>query len=203
MLFVRIFFFYCRLDQLVKYSNWAKVLSYIPLVWVWVNTSTYIKGRCGEEDMCGLGDVCSMETVVVRYVSMVMVLQGHHISDKGVDWDTKRLQQLSLLRRRRREKRSQNFTQSPSGVHRVHEQTHKHVSCSWRKQTAPHIHTEFTWKMAYMMQLRGLLLENSATLNILKLHLSRSSNSWLNSKNTENIKGNCWDKKTTTLCYKS
>lgn len=31
--------------------------------------------------------------------------------------------------------------------------------------------------MAYMMQLRGLLLENSATLKILKLHLSRSSNS--------------------------
>lgn len=52
----------------------------------------YIKSRCGEEDVCGLGDICSMEAVVVRYVAMVMVLQGHHISDKGVDWDAKCLQ---------------------------------------------------------------------------------------------------------------
>lgn len=46
----------------------------------------------------------------------------------------------------------------------------------------------FTWKMAYMMQLRGLLLENSATLNMLKLHLSRSSNSWSNTTHTQTNK---------------
>lgn len=79
-------------------------------VCVCVYMSTYIKSRCGEEDVRGLGDICSMEAVVIRYVSMVMVLQGHHVSYKGVDRDTKRLQQLSLLRRRRREERSHNFT---------------------------------------------------------------------------------------------
>lgn len=66
--------------------------------------------------MCGLGDICSMEAVVVRYVSMVMVLQGHHVSDKGVDWDTKCLQQLSLLRRSETEE---------EGVHRVCEHRHE------------------------------------------------------------------------------
>lgn len=73
--------------------------------------------------MCGLGDICGMEAVVVRYVSMVMVLQGHHISDKGVDGDAKCLQQLSLLKR---EDRSQSFTHTltlPGGC-RVHQQTH-------------------------------------------------------------------------------
>lgn len=70
--------------------------------------------------MCGLGDICSMEAVVVRYVSMVMVLQGHHVSDKGVDRDTKRLQQLSLLRK---EERRHNFTHThthtPTGERHV------------------------------------------------------------------------------------
>lgn len=54
--------------------------------------STYIKSRCGEEDVCGLGDICSMEAIMVRYVPMVMVLQGHHVSDKGVHWNSKSLQ---------------------------------------------------------------------------------------------------------------
>lgn len=129
---------------------------------VCVNTLTYVKGRCGEEDVCGLGDVCSMEAVMVRYVSMVMVLQGHHVSDKGVDWDAKRFQQLSLLRRR------------------------EVYAGSTRRTPCPSTNTQtlslFTWKMAYIMQLRGLLLEKSATLNMLKLHLSRSSNSWLKSR---------------------
>lgn len=94
-----------------------------PYVWtdiksvcVFVCVLTYIKSRCGEKNMCGLGDICSMEAVVVRYVSMVMVLQGHHVSDKGVNWDTKCLQQLSLLRRSETEE---------EGVHRVHEHRHK------------------------------------------------------------------------------
>lgn len=56
--------------------------------------------------------------------------------------------------------------------------------------TIPQKHTFtlilFTWKMAYMTQLRGLLLENSATLNILKLHLSRSSNSCWSNTQTNN-----------------
>ena len=52
----------------------------------------YVKSRCGEKDVCGLSDISSMEAVVVRYVAMVMVLQGHHVSDKGVDWDAKGFQ---------------------------------------------------------------------------------------------------------------
>lgn len=56
--------------------------------------------------------------------------------------------------------------------------------CSWAQTRTVHIYTIifFTWKMAYMMQLRGLLLENSATLNMLKLHLSRSSSSCFNTQ---------------------
>lgn len=49
--------------------------------------------------MRGLGDICSMEAIVVRYVSMVMILQGHHVRDKSVSGDTKCLQELTLLRR--------------------------------------------------------------------------------------------------------
>lgn len=93
---------------------------------------------------------------MVCYVAMVMVLQGHHVSDKGIDWDAKGLQKISLLRRQRRSQRLKSLqtgSQQPKG--RV-----------------------FTWKMAYMMQLRGLLVENSATLKMLKLHLSISSSSW-------------------------
>lgn len=66
--------------------------------------------------MRGLSDIRGMEAVVVRYVSMVMVLQGHHISDKGVDRDAERLQQLSLLRW---EDRRQKFT------HPLHRQVHQ------------------------------------------------------------------------------
>lgn len=102
-------------------STFSSCLS--PYVWtdiksvcVFVCVLTYIKSRCGEKNMCGLGDICSMEAVVVRYVSMVMVLQGHHVSDKGVDWDTKCLQQLSLLRRSETKEK---------GVHRVHEHRHE------------------------------------------------------------------------------
>lgn len=91
---------------------WTDIKSVCVFVWV----LTYIKSRCGEKNMCGLGDICSMEAVVVRYVSMVMVLQGHHVSDKGVDWDTKCLQQLSLLRRSETKEK---------GVHRVHEHRHE------------------------------------------------------------------------------
>lgn len=143
-----------------------------PYVWtdiksvcVFVCVLTYIKSRCGEKNMCGLGDICSMEAVVVRYVSMVMVLQGHHVSDKGVDWDTKCLQQLSLLRRSETKEKGS-------------------TPCTWAQTRTVHIYTIifFTWKMAYMMQLRGLLLENSATLNMLKLHLSRSSSSCFNTQ---------------------
>lgn len=121
----------------------------------------YIQSRCGEEDMCGLGDICSMEAVVVRYVSMVMILQGHHVCDKSVSGDTKCLQELPLLRR---EERSRNVAET---------------------QTSGEIRGDlfcFTWKMVYMMQLRGLLFENSATLNMLKLHLFRSSSSWWNTQ---------------------
>lgn len=57
-----------------------------------VRTSTYIESGRGEEDVYGLCDICSVEAVVVRYVSMVMVLQGHHVSDKGVNWNSKSLQ---------------------------------------------------------------------------------------------------------------
>lgn len=52
----------------------------------------YIKSRSGEKDVCGLSDISSMEAVVVCYVAMVMVLQGHHVSDKGVDWDAEGFQ---------------------------------------------------------------------------------------------------------------
>lgn len=55
-------------------------------------TSTYIESGRGEQDVCGLCDIGSMEAVVVRYVSMVMVLQGHHVSDEGVNWNSKSLQ---------------------------------------------------------------------------------------------------------------
>lgn len=57
-----------------------------------VRTSTYIESGRGEEDVYGLCDIRSVEAVVVRYVSMVMVLQGHHVSDKGVNWNSKSLQ---------------------------------------------------------------------------------------------------------------
>lgn len=135
------------------------------IICLWVCMWTYIQSRCGEENMCWLGDICSMETVVVRYVSMVMVLQGHDIRDKSVDWDTKRLQQLTLLRREENRLSFRNERTS-----RTQDQ---HV----QMRGVLHVQPGFTWKMAYIMQLRGLLLEYSATLNTLKLHLSRSSSS--------------------------
>lgn len=135
---------------------------------------TYVEGGCGEEDVCGLGDVGSVETVVVRHVSMVMVLQGHHVRDEGVDRDTKRLQQLSLLRREKPE--SSGTTSANTGTRQ-----------EARADSEP-AQALFTWKMAYMMQLSGRLLANSATLNMLKLHLSRSSNSYFKHRPREQIK---------------
>lgn len=117
---------------------------------------TYVKRRRGEEDVRGLCDIGSMEAIVVRYVSMVMIFQGHHVRDKGVHWNSKSLQQLPLLR---------GVTTPLAKPER---------SCDGSRVAAD----TFTWKMAYMTQLRGLLLENSATLKMLKLHLSRSSSSW-------------------------
>lgn len=77
---------------------------------------TYIQSRCGEEHMCGLGDICSMEAIVVRYVSMVMVLQGHHIRDKSVSGDTKCLQELALLGRDKGSSNKQVHTSKDKGV---------------------------------------------------------------------------------------
>lgn len=101
--------------------------------------------------MSGLSDVCSVEAVVIGHVGMVVVLQGHHVGDERVHRDPERLQQISLLPPRQQKKnRSQKQT------------------ASFRKQFHPavvkgQLFLSLTWKMANIMQLRGRLLDNSAT----------------------------------------
>lgn len=52
----------------------------------------YIQSWCGEEYMSRLSDICSMEAVVVGHVGMVVVLEGHHVGNKGIHRDPKSLQ---------------------------------------------------------------------------------------------------------------
>lgn len=42
--------------------------------------------------MSRLSDICSMEAVVVGHVGMVVVLEGHHVGNKGIHRDPKGLQ---------------------------------------------------------------------------------------------------------------
>lgn len=39
--------------------------------------------------MCGLDHISCMDVIVVGYISVVVVLQGHHEGDEGVGWDFK------------------------------------------------------------------------------------------------------------------
>lgn len=50
--------------------------------------------------MCGLDHVGSMDVVVVGYVCVVVIFQGHHKGDEGVGGDLEGLQQLTLLEER-------------------------------------------------------------------------------------------------------
>ena len=47
--------------------------------------------------MGGLGDISSMEAVVVGHIGVIVVLQGHHVGDKRIHRDPKGLQKVSLL----------------------------------------------------------------------------------------------------------
>lgn len=58
---------------------------------------TYIQSRRGQQDVRGLGDVGSVQTVVVRHVGVVVVLQGQHERHKGVGRNLERPHQVSLL----------------------------------------------------------------------------------------------------------
>lgn len=51
--------------------------------------------------MCGLSHVGSVQAVVIGHVRVVVVFQGHHVGHERVGWDLERLQEVSLLGRRR------------------------------------------------------------------------------------------------------
>lgn len=50
---------------------------------------TYIQGRSGEEDVCGLGYVSSMQAVMVGHIRMVVIFQCHHVGHKRIHGDLK------------------------------------------------------------------------------------------------------------------
>lgn len=82
---------------------------------------SYVQSRCGQQDVGGLCDVSGVEAVVVGHVGMVVVLQGHNIGHKGVDRDSKRLQQIPLLQGRK----TQCHTNTQDPIH-VYEQQSLH-----------------------------------------------------------------------------
>lgn len=47
--------------------------------------------------MCGLYHISCMDVVVIGYVCMIVILQGHHKGDESVNWDLKGFQKVSLL----------------------------------------------------------------------------------------------------------
>lgn len=49
--------------------------------------------------MSRLGHISGVETVVIRHVLVIVILQGHHIHHECVCWDLKRLEQISFLKR--------------------------------------------------------------------------------------------------------
>lgn len=51
--------------------------------------------------MRGLSHVGGVQAVVIGHVRVVVVLQGHHVGHERVGRDLKRLQQVSLLVRRK------------------------------------------------------------------------------------------------------
>lgn len=56
-----------------------------------------MQGGRGQQDVCGLGHVGSMQAVVVGHVSMVVVLQGQQESHQRVRRDPEGAHQVSLL----------------------------------------------------------------------------------------------------------
>ena len=59
--------------------------------------TAYLECRSGEEHVCGLHHVGGMDDVVVRYVSVVVVLQGHHEREEGLRGNLEGFQQVPLL----------------------------------------------------------------------------------------------------------
>lgn len=93
-----------------------------------------------------MSDVRRVEAVMIGHIGMVVVLQGHHVGNKRIHRDPKSLQQISLLQPR----------QSTSS----HKQFQKQFCLFFVKGQS---FLCLTWKMANIMQLRGRLLDNSAT----------------------------------------
>lgn len=97
---------------------------------------------------------------MIGHILVVMILKSHHIRHKSVCRDLKCLKQVSFLLQRERIL-LQLWT----------------ILC-WKSKSKERLEEELTWKMAYIMQVRGRLLEYSETVKIFKPHLFRSSNSW-------------------------
>lgn len=103
---------------------------------------------------------------MIGHIWMIVIFQSHHVGHKCVHGDLKCLQQVSLL-----EKQKQSWFNVRIYVYNLNcHQTNK-------KTTTVSGLMAHTWKMAYMMQVRGRLWEYSETVKMFRPHLLRSSSS--------------------------
>lgn len=51
---------------------------------------SYLQSRGGQQHMCGLHHICSVDVVMVSYIRVVMILQGHHEVNEMVYRNLKR-----------------------------------------------------------------------------------------------------------------
>lgn len=101
-----------------------------------------------------------MDVVVVGHVGMVMILQSHHEGNESVRWDLKGLQQVTLLQQQERMNTSDAGSVKVKLNHLlkclcdvivsfIHLLSYKRTILCLRKYSC------FTWKMVYMVTVRG------------------------------------------------